>query len=216
MMLYPPLMQLVASVANPDFIHEAEEAGADCIELRLDLFPKPVLSEGTKAVKQCHLPFILTVRTIEEGGAFTGTAVDWRALMEPWLTYATIIDIEQRFCTSAPLFRDRGLSIIASHHTGQMPTKTELSRIEANLRCYGIPKVVVRPGNLDDVISLCTFTFHARQPIITSIMGSEFRFARIILPLFGSTMLFSYAGKPTAEGQFSVREAKQLLTSLTR
>jgi 3-dehydroquinate dehydratase len=38
----------------------------------------------------------------------------------------------------------------------------------------------------------------------------------MILPLFGSAMVFSYAGKPTAEGQFSVREAKQLLSSLTR
>jgi 3-dehydroquinate dehydratase-1 len=209
-------MQLIASVANPSFINEAEEAGADCIELRLDLFPQPVSSEGGEAIRQCHLPIILTVRTIEEGGAFTGTISEWRAFMEPWLPYAVMVDIEQRFCASASLFRDRGLTIIASYHTGQMPARAELTTIESNLRRYGIPKIVVRPGSQDDVISFFTFTFHARQPIITSITGSEFRFARIILPFFGSTMLFSYAGKPTAEGQFPVQEAKQLLASFAR
>jgi len=209
-------MQLIASVANPWFIHEAEEAGADCIELRLDLFPQPVSSEAAEAIRQCNLPIILTVRTIEEGGAFAGTVSEWRALMEPWLPCAAMVDIEQQFCTSAPLFRDRGLTIIASYHTRQMPAKAELTIIESNLRSYGIPKIVVRPGSPDDVISFCTFTLHAKQPIITSIMGSEFRFARVILPFFGSAMLFSYAGKPTSEGQFPVQEAKQLIAFFTR
>jgi 3-dehydroquinate dehydratase-1 len=209
-------MQLVASVANPAYVHEAEAEGADCIELRLDLFPSPFPAEGVEVIRNCRLPVILTVRSRYEGGAFTGGLREWQALMEPWFSYAAMVDVEQQFYPSAPLLRDLGISIIASYHTQQMPSESELSAIESRLRRYGIPKIVVRPGTPDDVITLCSFTLHARQPIITSIMGPEFRYARMILPLFGSAMVFSYAGKPTAEGQFSVREAKQLLSSLTR
>jgi 3-dehydroquinate dehydratase-1 len=45
-------------------------------------------------------------------------------------------------------------------------------------------------------------------------MGGEFRFARILLPIFGSSMIFCYAGIPAAEGQFTVAEARQILTPL--
>jgi 3-dehydroquinate dehydratase I len=209
-------MQLVASVAHPTSVPEAEMAGADCIELRLDLFPSPYPEEGVDAVRHCRLPVILTVRSRDEGGAFTGGTREWQALMEPWLPYAAMVDVEQQFSLSAPLLRDLGMSIIASFHTQQMPSATELSAIESRLRRYGTPKIVVQPRNPDDVITLCSFTLHAGQPIITSIMGPEFRYARMILPLFGSAMVFSYAGKPTAVGQFSVGEARQLLSFLTR
>ncbi len=209
-------MQLVASVAHPASVHEAAMAGADCIELRLDLFPSPSPEEGVEAVRHCQLPVIITVRSRDEGGAFTGGIHEWQELMEPWLPFASMIDVEQKFSQSAPLLRDQGMSIIASFHTQQMPPATELTAIESRLRRYGIPKIVVRPGSPDDVITLCSFTLHARQPIITSTMGPEFRYARMILPFFGSAMVFSYAGKPTAEGQFSVGEARQLLSSLTR
>lgn len=209
-------MQLVASVADPQDIPGAVAEGADCIELRLDLFPCELPVAGVQAVRECRLPIILTVRSGEEGGAFSGSTGEWRALMEPWLPLAAMIDIEQRFSTTAPVYQDLGKEIIASFHTALMPSGPELREIESRLRRYGIPKIVVGPCSPDDVLSLCAFTLHAEQPVITSVMGSRFRFARLILPLFGSSFLFCAAGRPTAEGQFSVREARELLDALTR
>ena len=209
-------MQLVASVADPLDIPGAEAEGADCIELRLDLFPRTLPEAAVGAVRDCRLPIILTVRSGDEGGAFTGSFGEWRALMEPWLPLAAMIDIEQRFSMAAPGYRDAGNEIIASFHTPLMPSGAELREIESKLRCYGIPKIVVGPQSVEDVLSLCAFTLHAGQPVITSVMGSRFRFARLILPLFGSSFLFCAAGRPTAEGQFTVREARELLAALTR
>jgi 3-dehydroquinate dehydratase-1 len=208
-------MQLVASVADPQDIPGAEAEGADCIELRLDLFPHELPEAGIQAIRECRLPIILTVRSREEGGAFTGSTGEWRALMEPWLPLAAMIDIEQRFSTAAPGYQELGKEIIASFHTAEMLSGAELREIESRLRRYGIPKIVVGPRSPEDVLSLCAFTLHAEQPVITSIMGSRFRFARLILPLFGSSFLFCAAGSPTAEGQFSVREARELLDTLT-
>jgi len=36
----------------------------------------------------------------------------------------------------------------------------------------------------------------------------------VMLPLFGSEMAFGYAGQPTAEGQFHVREMRQMVEAL--
>jgi 3-dehydroquinate dehydratase-1 len=209
-------MQLVASVADPQDIPGAEADGADCIELRLDLVPGILPEAGIRTVRECRLPIILTVRSREEGGAFDGSTGEWRALMKPWLPLAAMIDIEQRFSTAAPEYQDLGKEIIASFHTALMPSGPELREIESRLRSYGIPKIVVGPQSVEDVLSLCAFTLHAEKPVITSVMGTRFRFARLTLPLFGSSFLFCAAGRPTAEGQFPVREARQLLDALTR
>ncbi|OQC67187.1 MAG: 3-dehydroquinate dehydratase [Euryarchaeota archaeon ADurb.Bin009] len=41
-------------------------------------------------------------------------------------------------------------------------------------------------------------------------MGAGFRYARAVLPLFGSEFVFCHAGTPTAEGQYHIREMRQL------
>ncbi|NYT07551.1 MAG: type I 3-dehydroquinate dehydratase [Methanomicrobiales archaeon] len=209
-------MQLVASVADPMDIPGAETEGADAIELRLDLFPATLPESSCRAVRECRLPIILTVRSRDEGGAFSGGIKEWEVLMEPWLSLAAMVDIEQRFSAAAPGYRELGKEIIASFHTAAMPSGEELREIESRLRRYGIPKIVVGPRSLDDVLSFCSFTLHSEHPVITSIMGSRFRFARLILPLFGSSFLFCAAGRPTAEGQFPVREARALMDALAR
>jgi 3-dehydroquinate dehydratase-1 len=205
-------MQLVASIADPMDIPEAEADGADMIELRLDLFPRHLPESAVRAIRECRLPILLTVRSSEEGGAFSGNPGDWKALMEPWLTRAAMIDIEQRFSRKADYYWNLGKGVIASFHTKEMPSGEELQEIASTLRSYGIPKIVVGPRSPEDVLSICAFTLHTEKPVITGIMGSRFRFARLILPLFGSSLLFCAAGRPTAEGQFTVREARLILT----
>ena len=37
-------------------------------------------------------------------------------------------------------------------------------------------------------------------------MGASFRYARAVLPLFGSEFVYRHTGVPTAEGQYSVEE----------
>jgi 3-dehydroquinate dehydratase-1 len=41
-------------------------------------------------------------------------------------------------------------------------------------------------------------------------MGSHLRYARAILPLFGSEFVYCHTGNPTAGGQYSVAEFAQL------
>lgn len=207
-------MQYVASVADPKYIPEAEETGADTIELRLDLFPRTLSAKQKSIIRRCTLPLIITVRSRQEGGTFRGTPDDWWALVSPWLSDATLVDVEQDFSMLVPFIQDAGSEIIASFHSGRMLLGGELGAVASRLRAYGMPKVVVRPESPVDVLTLCWFTQRAEKPVITSIIGSKYRYARVMLPLFGSEMAFAYAGKATAEGQFPVREMRQMLDAL--
>jgi 3-dehydroquinate dehydratase-1 len=92
-----------------------------------------------------------------------------------------------------------------------MPTPPELGRIEEMLRSYGdIPKIVVKPRTRDDLFRAYRVHPPGAEPICTSIMGAEFRYARAILPLMGSEFTFCHAGTPTAEGQYHISEMRQL------
>ena len=42
-------------------------------------------------------------------------------------------------------------------------------------------------------------------------MGGQFRYARAILPLFGSDMVYCHVGTATAAGQYSVQEFVRLM-----
>lgn len=207
-------MQFVASLVDPQYIPVAQESGADLIELRLDRFTEGMTPEACRLLEENALPVILTVRSAREGGVFAGPPGDWPDIASPFLPYADYVDLEQAFAGFAPDVRRSGKKVIASyHHDGMLPM-SRVKEIEAVLREFGDPKIVLRPDTLEDILSICRFTADAEKPITTSIMGARFRFARIMLPLFGSSMIFCHVGIPAAEGQFTIEEARRILIPL--
>jgi 3-dehydroquinate dehydratase-1 len=92
-----------------------------------------------------------------------------------------------------------------------MPSREELERIERELRAYGdIPKIVVRAGSEADLLELLRFTLGAAKPICTGVLGEEYRFARAILPFFGSGLAYTHAGTQGAPGQFSLEDFRKV------
>jgi 3-dehydroquinate dehydratase-1 len=209
-------MKIVVSVPDPGAIDEAERSGADLIEIRRDLMQGNPEERLREIRDRTRTPWIGTVRTIAEGGRFSGTPEEWHAQIEPLLPLVDMIDIEYPYREYAAAFRSAGKEIIASCHTKEMPSPDEMASIEQRLRsCGDIPKIVVQPRTEKDVISLLSFTLEAARPVVVSTMGGRFRYARALLPLFGSEMVFCHAGTPTAEGQYHIRELRQLLALLT-
>ncbi|WAC04177.1 MAG: type I 3-dehydroquinate dehydratase [Methanoregula sp.] len=208
-------MKIVASLTDPCQIPAA--AGADLIEIRLDLCEGDVLKRVRECREQARLPVIATLRSAEEGGRFKGDSGDWIRVIRPVLPHVDYVDIEQRFSTHADVVRAKDVAVIASYHTKDMPSLFELFGRERELRAYGdIPKVVATPRNEEDIIEMISFTHAARKPVITGVMGEGFRYARLILPLFGSEFIYCHAGAPTADGQYSVAEAKEAMKLLDR
>jgi len=205
-------MKIVAALTDPAHAGMAEEQGADMIELRLDLFEGDLAGHAKRCREQVTLPVIATLRSGAEGGQYFGNADEWMKRLAPLMPYVDYIDVEQRFADNAAAIRAVGKQVIASSHVGMMPSLTELFHLERSLREFGdIPKIIVTPSSEDDLIDLISFTTAAKKPICTGVMGSQYRHARAILPLFGSELVYCSVGAaPTAEGQYSVEEFVQL------
>jgi 3-dehydroquinate dehydratase-1 len=208
-------MKIVVSLTDPDLVSKACSAGADCIEIRLDLMHDRQEEQFLQFRRATDLPLIATLRSRREGGRFDGTRDEWYRVISPILTHVDMVDIETAFRDCSPFIRKEGKEIISSLHTDSMLSPEELETTEKDLRNFGdIPKIVVRPGSEDDVISFLQFTHRAGKPICTSIMGDKFRYARALLPLFGSELVFCHAGTPTAAGQYHVDEMRTLQSLL--
>ena len=209
-------MKIVAALTDPSHAAGVAELGADLVELRLDLMdgdPEAILRQYRK---DCTLPVIATLRSATEGGRFFGNADAWMKTIRPVLPFADYIDIEQQFSRHAPEVSKAGKAIIASFHAGTMLPLAALFDKERELRAFGdIPKIVITPQTDADLVELVTFTEAAKKPLITGVMGSHYRYARAVLPLFGSAFVYCHTGDPTATGQYSVAEFVQLRKLLT-
>jgi len=208
-------MKIVAALTDPSQASSAQDLGADIIELRFDLMEDDSLAIVQVCRDACSLPIIGTIRSAQEGGMFFGDAAAWLEKMCPVIPLVDYIDIEQRFASCASQVRGSGTTIIASHHTGMMLSLPELFALERDLRAYGdIVKIIVTPVNEGDILELLEFTHAIKKPICTGVMGAQFRYARAILPLFGSGLVYCHTGTRTAEGQYSVQEFVSLMKML--
>jgi 3-dehydroquinate dehydratase-1 len=204
-------MKIVAALTDPHEASRAEEQGADMIELRFDLMDGDLRKRVQECKKACSLPVIATLRSAREGGRFFGDGKAWEEKIRPIIPLVDYVDVEQQFVRNAACVKEAGRKIIASHHAPIMMPLPELFVLERELRAYGdIVKIIVTPSNDGDVIELIAFTHAIKEPICCGVMGSAFRYARAVLPLFGSELVYCHTGERTAEGQYSVEEFVEL------
>ncbi len=205
-------MKIVAALTDPAHASHAQEQGADIVELRFDLMAGDPGNLVQTCKERCSLPVIATIRSAQEGGQFFGNAQEWFEKIWPIVPVVDYIDIEQRFASYAPLIQEAGKKIIASHHTGEMISLHDLFMLERELRTYGdMVKIIVTPGDEEDIIDLISFTHTIQKPLVTGVMGTQFRYARAILPLFGSQLVYCSAGTATADGQYSIEDFIRLM-----
>jgi 3-dehydroquinate dehydratase I len=207
-------MKIVAALTDPGLAVTAQRQGADMIELRLDLIPGVDGMIG-RCRDECRLPIIGTLRSAAEGGHYFGSADEWIRVVRPLIPFFDYVDVERRFSSHASELKAAGKTVIASYHTSEMPDLPALFAIERDLRAYGdIVKIIVTPKSDEDVIELISFTHAIKQPICTGVMGSEYRYARAVLALFGSELVYCNIGMLTAAGQYSVEEFVRLMKML--
>jgi 3-dehydroquinate dehydratase-1 len=208
-------MKIVAALTDPAHASHAQEQGADIVELRFDLMEGDPLNLVQTCKEGCSLPVIATIRSAQEGGQFFGDAKEWFERIWPIVVLVDYVDIEQRFASYAPRIKEAGKKIIASYHTGEMISLHDLFMLERELRTYGdLVKIIVTPGDEEDIIDLISFTHTIQKPVCTGVMGIKFRYARAILPLFGSQLAYCSAGTATADGQYTVEDFIRLMAQL--
>ncbi len=204
-------MKIVVSLPDTGLLGDALKFEPDLIELRIDLMEDDPKDSVESVREKTTTPLIGTLRSVREGGKFSGTEEAWQRKINELLPFFDYIDVETRYRRYAPFIKSAGTGTIASLHTTDMPSIGELRRIYQVLLEYGdIPKIAVQPRTVQDVITLLSFTEEAKKPVITSIMGDKFRHFRPLLPLFGSEYMFCHAGMPTSGGQYQIGEVRKL------
>ena len=208
-------MKIVATVVNSREAAYAAGLAPDLIEVRIDLMDADPAKELTSIRSAWEGPIILTNRSASDGGRFRGHPGEWWEILQPLIRFGDLVDVEMPFSSFAREIRRQGKRIIASHHADTMLSPEELAGTVRELRRYGdIPKIVVRPAGERDLLTLLAFTLSAEKPICTGVQGEAYRYARVILPLFGSELAYTHAGTPAAQGQYSLEDLRKILSLL--
>lgn len=203
---------VVGSVHTPRGLRAAtalrKGQGIDVVEVRLDCLAKQE-SKIAFLLKRIRLPILLTARHPGEGGAAGLSAPRRRQLLETFLPFASIIDIELR---SAEVFADvlaaarkHRLGIVLSYHNFSLTPSTDaLAETQRKARRLGadICKIAVRMRNATDLARLLGIQAVARHPLATMGMGPLGKVSRLVLPMAGSRLVYGYIDRPQVAGQW--------------
>lgn len=193
----------------------------DLLELRLDLL-KLDPGELRKVIPVLGLPVLLTARHPAEGGQGTEAAAGRRALLEPLLDLAALIDIELRSVMELrdllPRARSLGVGVIGSFHDFQATPGDEILQGAMDMAqttgCDAV-KLATYLNGPDDLIRLMRIVSgHRRLPMSIMGMGPLGRVSRLTLAKLGSLLNYGYLGESNAPGQWPAALLKDLLAEL--
>lgn|GEM_PF-160849 len=208
------IIKIIASLSSPREFESPLITEADALEIRLDMITEPIGERLHTLRSSFNGPVILTVRSSDEGGAYAGDALGLWEKIEPHLADIDMVDLEIRFRGLASKVKECNKTVIASCHQNRMPDDTEMNSLIEELHSFGdIIKIAVQPQSKDDMVCLLRKTAECPHPIIMSVTGTVFRYARPLLCLFGSLYTYCYINSETSPGQYSIREM-QLLAHL--
>jgi 3-dehydroquinate dehydratase type I len=202
-------------------MHRARDEGADLLEWRLDVTRDP---EVEMVLPQSPLPVIATVRSVEQGGYFSGTRQEQlRLLIRAATSGSSYVDWEFRPGEPLPdqlsVMRER--VILSYHDFEQTPADRELESLFDQMAASstGVVKVVTLAQRKEDNISLLNLIGRGRNrgvEVVAFCLGALGRISRLACLLMGGA--FTYAalesGAEAAPGQLSLAKMRQLLELL--
>jgi 3-dehydroquinate dehydratase type I len=193
----------------------------DLVELRIDRIPG---ADMKRLLTARRTPVIVTNRSRQEGGGFTGTEEERvERLKEAVCLGADYVDIET--ATDAALksgLREAmvgtSAKLIVSWHdfSGTPPPeflKTKLEECIAD--CPAIAKIVTHARDASDCLRILELIPYARQraqAIIAFCMGRQGKISRIAAPLLGSVIAYASleAEEASAPGQLTIHQMREI------
>ncbi|NYT00661.1 MAG: type I 3-dehydroquinate dehydratase [Methanocellales archaeon] len=214
--------KIVGVINSFDEVEMAEKAGADILEIRMDLIPKKndIIQFFKDVINITSLPIIATNRLNSEGGSFFGSEDQRISMLMSVMEYSDAVDIELR-AIGRDFVMDQArnndiVSIISYHDFSETPTKEQMLKILKEARLIGdIPKLAVMATSLSDIVSLLEVTLQVQKPLCMIAMGPIGKHSRVIAPIYGSAFTYGHvSGAAKAPGQLSVRELRNALDIL--
>jgi len=192
------------------------EAGADLLELRIDVMNNPNPDNVVNIIKEINFPLIATNRRMEEGGFFQGTEDERTDILVEAAKYANIVDIELGTDPDylAKVVNASKSTIISYHDFNKTPSADFLLEIVRKEKKLGdIAKFSVMPQNISDTLIVLEVLSQVQKTIGIA-MGDIGMYTRVIAPLFGSPITFASLINKSAPGQLDIVTTKNILDKL--
>ncbi len=178
---------------------------ADVVELRLDTVSDPSAAGALAGRKK---PVIVTCRHQSQGGHFTGSEAERRAILSEALSLgAEYVDLEWRTPCARLMEMTGGRRVILSHHDfGGMPADLDTLSREMLGSGAEMVKLAVAAHSLTDTLTLRAIGRNTRVPVLLIAMGEAGIASRVLASWMGSA--WTYAGDGVAPGQISQRQLR--------
>jgi 3-dehydroquinate dehydratase / shikimate dehydrogenase len=177
-------------------------AGADLVELRLDYVDRP---DVAGALAGRRTPVIVTCRSQREGGRYSGSESERKALLASALQLgAEYVDLEFSAAFDDLIHAHHGKRIVLSMHDFDAVPADLTERVRAMRRVGAeVVKVAVHARTLSDSLALLKLKDPATRSVFIG-MGPCGLPSRVLAAHFGSA--WSYAGDGHAPGQIPIRQ----------
>ncbi len=204
-----------------DAMIKARDMGADLLEWRLDVTSDPDL-EGI--LRQAPLPVIATVRSVDQGGRFSGSEAEQiRLILRAAESGCPYLDWEFGRGEALPvaLSKIRKRVVLSYHNFQETPLDEELVSLFREMAATGaeVVKIVTRAQKREDNLRVLSLIGHGRrqdQKVVAFCLGPLGRISRVACLLVGG--VFTYAaletGAEAAPGQLTLSEIRQTLELL--
>jgi len=191
----------------PETVAGLARRGADLLEIRVDLFadgPGAAIEYVKQLRAAAPLPLLATIRETDR------TRQRRLDLFEQVIPYVDAIDIE----VDAAI-RDRVVScasgkvvIVSDHDFAGMPDADRCRSIVDQTRaCNGhVAKIAGTARDGADTARLLAFCLSTDFPLIAIAMGPHGAVSRVLGPLFGSLVSYTFVGDAVAPGQIGLDE----------
>jgi 3-dehydroquinate dehydratase/shikimate dehydrogenase len=196
--------------------------GADMIEIRADdIGVDEIESLVPSFLKATSLPTVFTIRSIEEGGNFSGDDAHRTTLLRTALESKNppkYIDIEFDVLSKQPWLLDElplgDCGVILSWHdiVGRPTDLFQKAAAMQDVAGISIVKMVWRARSIRDNLDAFKLLQARQQPMISLCMGPAGLMSRVLAPKFGAFATFATIDgiEATADGQPTVQELRTI------
>jgi 3-dehydroquinate dehydratase / shikimate dehydrogenase len=196
-------------------IAAAAEAGADMVELRLDLRDDAFTTESVQElVRTCLIPCIVTCRPTWEGGNSTlSNEARFVTLNTAATAGAAYIDVElEAYRQSGDLLTPDGRLILSAHSFKGRPDRLYNLIDELNRSPSQVNKLAWTARSIRDNLEAFELLQTRQKPTIALCMGEAGLISRILAKKFGAFLTFASlsSDSATAPGQVSIDDMKRL------
>lgn len=204
-----------------DILSKAIFENIDIIELRIDQFKDKDINHIVKVankVKEKGFIALATVRSKLEGG--TDISDEERLKIFKYVCdYVDMADIEYTSFTInkevIDFYHQKGKAVIMSYHDfDKTPSDDYIQSIIDESKSLGadIVKYAFKANSFEDVARVMCITQKNRQKnIVAILMGDYGKVSRVVAPVFGSMITYTYIGQSFAPGQIEAEKLNELL-----